>query len=104
MTDFVEGCPFASGSSSAVTTRSRSSLTREESTERIARRRIRFGSLCRKLRGFGPKTTPPPRRCGARFEPCRAAPRPFWRLILRVEPLTSPRDLVEAVPARRAAS
>src|SRR3990172_6430538 len=36
--------------------------------------------------------------------PWRAAPVPFWRLILILEPRTSPRVLVLALPARRFAS
>src|SRR3989304_5552004 len=35
------------------------------------------------------------------MRPWRAAPVPFWRLILIVEPRTSPRVLVLALPARR---
>ena len=45
-TALVEGFPPSLASPSPVTTRSRSSCAREESTERIARRRMRFGSFC----------------------------------------------------------
>ena len=51
-----------------------------------------------KLRGCGPKTTPPPVRIGDLTLPARARPVPFWRYSLAVEPLTSPRVLVDAVP------
>ena len=44
---------------------------------------------------------PPWRWCGARIEPWRERPVPFWRRILTVEPRTSPRPFVEAVPALR---
>src|SRR5581483_8870359 len=44
---------------------------------------------------------PPWRWCGARIEPWREAPVPFWRRILRVEPATSPRVFVDALPRRR---
>ncbi len=52
----------------------------------------------------GPCTTPPPANCGARAEPCRARPVPFWRYGFRPPPLTSPRVLVACVPCRAAAS
>ena len=45
-------------------------------------------------RGCGPKTTPPPRQCGARVEPWRARPVPFWRHGFLPPPATSPRVLV----------
>src|SRR3954470_21384975 len=43
---------------------------------------------------------PPPVHCGARVEPWRARPVPFWRHGLRPPPRTSARVLVECVPAR----
>ena len=52
--------------------------------------------------GFGPCATPPPTHCGARIEPCRARPVPFWRHGFLPPPRTSPRVLVECVPARMA--
>ena len=52
----------------------------------------------------GPKTTPPPVHWGARIEPWRARPVPFWRHGFAPPPRTSPRVFVEWVPARRAAS
>ncbi len=54
-------------------------------------------------RGFGPKATPPPRQIGDCLLPARARPVPFWRHGLALEPRTSLRVLVEAVPARLAA-
>src|SRR3954451_24425698 len=48
--------------------------------------------------------TPPPTQCGARIEPWRARPVPFWRHGLAPPPRTLPRVLVECVPWRRAAS
>src|SRR3954471_5445294 len=47
---------------------------------------------------------PPPAKCGARIEPWRARPVPFWRHGLAPPPRTMPRVLVECVPWRRAAS
>src|SRR3954471_10537369 len=48
--------------------------------------------------------TPPPAKCGARIEPWRARPVPFWRHGLAPPPRTLPRVLVDAVPRRRALS
>ena len=53
--------------------------------------------------GDAPKTTPPPVNCGARVEPCRARPVPFWRYGLRPPPRTSPRPKVSWEPWRAAA-
>src|SRR5215210_7727875 len=47
---------------------------------------------------------PPPSNCGARVEPWRARPVPFWRYGLAPPPLTWPRVLVACVPWRAAAS
>src|SRR3954469_8546613 len=47
---------------------------------------------------------PPPAKCGARIEPCRARPVPFWRHGFAPPPRTLPRVLVDAVPWRRALS
>src|SRR3954451_10370758 len=47
---------------------------------------------------------PPPAKCGARIEPWRARPVPFWRHGFAPPPRTLPRVLVEWVPWRRAAS
>src|SRR4051794_6756590 len=47
---------------------------------------------------------PPPAQCGARIEPWRARPVPFWRHGLAPPPRTLPRVLVACVPCRRAAS
>src|SRR3954454_7250871 len=47
---------------------------------------------------------PPPANCGARIEPWRARPVPFWRHGLAEPPRTMPRVLVAAVPCRRAFS
>src|SRR5215217_5961428 len=47
---------------------------------------------------------PPPVQCGARIEPWRARPVPFWRHGLAPPPRTSARLRVECVPRRRAAS
>ena len=57
-----------------------------------------------KLRGVGPNVTPPPVQWGARIEPWRARPVPFWRHGFAPPPRTSPRVFVEAELARRAAS
>src|SRR4051795_8380984 len=47
---------------------------------------------------------PPPAKCGARIEPWRARPVPFWRHGLLPPPRTLPRVFVDAVPWRRALS
>ena len=47
---------------------------------------------------------PPPANCGARIEPWRARPVPFWRYGFLPPPRTSPRVFVECVPWRAAAS
>src|SRR3954447_8126713 len=47
---------------------------------------------------------PPPVQCGARIDPARARPVPFWRHGLAPPPRTMPRVLVACVPRRRAAS
>src|SRR4051812_13906868 len=47
---------------------------------------------------------PPPAKCGARIEPWRARPVPFWRHGFAPPPRTLPRVLVDAVPCRRALS
>src|SRR3954469_25274701 len=47
---------------------------------------------------------PPPVQCGARIDPARARPVPFWRHGLAPPPRTLPRVLVACVPCRRAAS
>src|SRR4051794_5955899 len=47
---------------------------------------------------------PPPAKCGARIEPWRARPVPFWRQGLAPPPRTLPRVFVDAVPRRRALS
>src|SRR3954447_8733403 len=47
---------------------------------------------------------PPPAKCGARIEPWRARPVPFWRHGFAPPPRTLPRVLVAAVPWRRALS
>ena len=43
---------------------------------------------------------PPCRQCGARVEPCRARPVPFWRHGFWLPPDTSLRVLVSDVPCR----
>src|SRR4051795_3758902 len=47
---------------------------------------------------------PPPAKCGARIEPARARPVPFWRHGFAPPPRTLPRVLVDAVPCPRALS
>src|SRR3954466_11745863 len=47
---------------------------------------------------------PPPAKCGARIEPWRARPGPFWRHGFAPPPRTLPRVFVEDVPRRRALS
>src|SRR3954469_13466086 len=47
---------------------------------------------------------PPPAKCGARIEPWRARPVPFWRHGFAPPPRTLPRVFVDAVPCRRALS
>ena len=49
------------------------------SAERRAPRLIFLLTACSWSRGCGPWATPPPAHCGARFEPWRARPVPFWR-------------------------
>src|SRR3954471_24490764 len=50
--------------------------------------------------GWGPWTTPPPVHWGARFEPWRARPVPFWRHGFLPPPRTWARVFVAWVPAR----
>ena len=52
------------------------------------------------IRGAGPNTVPPPAKCGARIDPCRARPVPFCFHSFLPEPETSWRVLVAAVPER----
>src|SRR3954470_3486035 len=47
---------------------------------------------------------PPPANCGARIEPWRARPVPFWRHGFAPPPRTLPRVFVDDVPCRRALS
>src|SRR3954470_17889596 len=47
---------------------------------------------------------PPPAKCGARIDPWRARPVPFWRHGFAPPPRTLPRVFVDAVPWRRALS
>src|SRR3954470_19446318 len=47
---------------------------------------------------------PPPAKCGARIEPWRARPVPFWRHGFAPPPRTLPRVFVDDVPWRRALS
>src|SRR6185295_4898302 len=47
---------------------------------------------------------PPPPNCGARIEPWRARPVPFWRHGFAPPPRTLPRVFVDEVPRRRALS
>src|ERR671922_1725482 len=47
---------------------------------------------------------PPPANCGARIEPWRARPVPFWRHGFEPPPRMLPRVFVDAVPWRRALS
>src|SRR3954452_21405666 len=47
---------------------------------------------------------PPPAKCGARIEPWRARPVPFWRHGFAPPPRTLPRVFVDDVPRRRALS
>jgi hypothetical protein len=74
------------------------------SAPRSARRFILRGRRWAYERGWGPKTTPPPVKCGARREPWRARPVPFWRYGFLPPPATSPRVFVSLVPSRRPAS
>ena len=76
---------------------------------RTARRAARppsssWASAARRSGAAGRATTPPPANCGARIEPWRARPVPFWRYGFLPPPLTSPRVLVACVPCRAAAS
>ncbi len=96
----VEGASKAPASNTASDERSACSDRAERSA---ARRSLRL-TLKVKLRGLGPKVTPPPVHRGERFEPARARPVPFWRQGFSPPPRTSPRVLVDAVPRRRAAS
>src|SRR3954453_19526714 len=47
---------------------------------------------------------PPPAKCGARIDPWRARPVPFWRHGFAPPPRTLPRVFVDEVPRRRALS
>src|SRR5690606_11201238 len=92
-----------SGSSSRSTTSSSPSRSLAERALRSACLLAFLGIRSRQSRGLGPKTTPPPRQRGDRILPCLARPKPFCRQGFRPPPRTSPRVLVDAVPARRLA-
>ena len=68
-----------------------------------ARRALRL-TFPSKLRMVGGNARPPPVQCGARIEPARARPVPFWRHGLERPPATKPRLLAPRVPARAAFS
>ena len=80
------------------------SFARSDRADLSASFTIFFGVFWSYLRGFGPRATPPPLKCGPRIEPWRALPVPFWAYGLRPPPRTSARVLVLCVPERRAAS
>src|SRR6056297_349812 len=89
--------------------RSRTTVTswcsaRSDSAERSAARLTFLLTRTDQSLGTRPWATPPPTHCGARIEPCRARPVPFWRHGLRPPPRTSARVLVLCVPWRAAAS
>ena len=79
-------------------------LARSDSAERSASLIIFFGVRWAYERGLGPRAMPPPVNCGARIDPWRAWPVPFWRYGLAPPPRTSARVFVLWVPARRLAS
>src|SRR6185437_16741547 len=87
----VRGASRASGSK----TKRAPSCARTLYAERRASQRTFLGRSCLKFRlARGPNTLPPPRHCGARIEPCRARPVPFWRQGLLLPPETTARVLV----------
>src|SRR3954452_19479273 len=57
-----------------------------------------------KLRLFGGNAMPPPVQCGARVEPARARPVPFWRHGFERPPATRPRLLPPRVAERASLS
>src|SRR5207244_5647435 len=65
------------------------------------RRALRL-TLDVKLRAFGGNAMPPPVQCGARIEPARARPVPFWRHGFERPPATRPRLLPPRVAERAA--
>src|SRR5262245_20545029 len=82
------------------TTTTSPALSRSLSALRSASCLVRALTFFAKLRGFGPKTTPPPAHNGERNEPARARPVPFCRHGFLFVPATSPTVLVQAVPIR----
>ena len=72
----VLGC---SPSTKPLTTAIRPLAARSDSAPRSAAAFIFLGVRCTYERGWGPCTVPPPAYCGARSEPWRARPVPFWR-------------------------
>ena len=99
--------PWCAGRRSAHSSTTRTLLLGGAVRQRAERARgapSSSGSAAGSERGFGPWATPPPRHCGARIEPWRARPVPFWRHGLAPPPATSARVLVLCVPARAAAS
>src|SRR5829696_40765 len=96
----VEGASKPTGSSTPSEPRS---ACAERALRIAARRALRF-TFDSKLRIIGGKARPPPVQCGARIDPARARPVPFWRHGLERPPATKPRLLPPRVPARAAFS
>src|SRR5690606_5405359 len=88
----------ASPLTSDSTTWSRPLRARSVRAPRSAAAFIFLGVRWSYERGVGPWTMPPPAYCGARIEPWRARPVPFWRYGFLPPPRTSPRDLTSCVP------
>src|SRR4249919_1523882 len=84
---FVDGSSNPPGS----TTPSVSPWACADSAPRSAARRAFRFTFTSKLRPVGGKAMPPPVQCGARIEPARARPVPFWRHGCERPPATSPR-------------
>src|SRR6266516_1083675 len=92
----VEGSPSEPGS----TTPSVPACACAESALRSAALRLLRFTFDVKLRLFGGNAMPPPVQCGARVEPARARPVPFWRHGLERPPATRPRLLPPRVAER----
>ena len=60
---------FGASKPHSSTTMTLPSAARSDSAERSARLIIFLGVRWSYLRGFGPRATPPPLKCGARVEP-----------------------------------
>src|SRR5271169_7214215 len=94
---------FGEDNFKSSTTTTSPALRRSLKAFRNASERVFLETFFEKSRGFGPKTTPPPRHRGERNEPARARPVPFCFQGFLLVPATSPTFFVQAVPLRWAA-